>query len=97
VPLFGGKKRRLGNLRGTFGIGMNHGQVPGETIYKLYTKEEVDAGVQAINLNSDFPSWERDSSFTLHQIISKANNGMDGISQTLTNYLLNGIINAKEE
>jgi hypothetical protein len=38
VPVFAfgkGKKMRLGNIQGTFGIGMLHGQLPGESVYEI--------------------------------------------------------------
>jgi len=41
IPLFNGKKRRLGNLSGIYGQSLNHGQIPGFKIYKLYSKEEI--------------------------------------------------------
>lgn len=41
VPLFGGKRRRIGNILGMYGISMNHGQIPGYQVYKLFTKYEI--------------------------------------------------------
>lgn len=42
IPLFGGKRRRVGNLEGNLlEISSNHGQIPGFLIYSLYTKDEV--------------------------------------------------------
>ena len=41
VPMFEGKRRRIGNIVGMIGASMNHGQIPGELIYKLYTKSEM--------------------------------------------------------
>lgn len=42
VPLYGGKRRRIGNLHGRMTVvGANHGQVPGFVVYKLYTKSEL--------------------------------------------------------
>ena len=40
-PLFENKRRRLGNIKGIYGASMNHGQIPGFYLYKLYTKEEI--------------------------------------------------------
>jgi hypothetical protein len=55
LPLFGGKRRRIGNLLGTIGASMNHGQVPGFVVYKLYTKSEIAAGVEATENRDDYP------------------------------------------
>lgn len=55
LPLFGGKRRRIGNLLGTFGSSMNHGQIPGFVVYKLYTKSEIAAGVEATENRDDYP------------------------------------------
>ena len=55
LPLFGGKRRRIGNLFGAYGSSMNHGQVPGFVIYKLYTKNEIVAGVEASESKDDYP------------------------------------------
>jgi hypothetical protein len=32
--LFGGNKRRIGNLQSLYGASMNHGAIPGEIIFK---------------------------------------------------------------
>lgn len=54
LPLFGGKRRRLGNITGTYGSSMNHGQVPGFVIYKLFTRQEIERGAQAIDTLEDY-------------------------------------------
>ena len=41
LPLFEDRKRRVGNVAGVFGVGMNHGQIPGYKVYKIYTKSEL--------------------------------------------------------
>ena len=41
IPLFGGKRKRIGNLTELHGISTNHGQVPGFVLHKLCTKEEL--------------------------------------------------------
>lgn len=41
IPLFNGKKKRIGNLAGVYGQNLNHGQIPGFKIYKLFSKEEI--------------------------------------------------------
>lgn len=54
LPLFGGKRRRIGNLIGVYGSSMNHGQVPGFVVYKLFTRDEIKAGVTSIDDRSDY-------------------------------------------
>jgi hypothetical protein len=54
LPLFGGKRRRLGNILGTYGSSMNHGQVPGFLVYKLFTREEIKRGAQSIDTLEDY-------------------------------------------
>lgn len=54
LPLFGGKRRRIGNIVGRYGASMNHGQVPGYKVYKLYTKGEISRGVEAIETYDDY-------------------------------------------
>jgi len=41
VPLYGGMTRRVGNIASQFGRSMNHGQLPGYMIYKVYTKKQL--------------------------------------------------------
>lgn len=41
MPLYNGKRRRVGNVYGNFTISRHHGQIPGFVIYKLYTKNEL--------------------------------------------------------
>jgi hypothetical protein len=56
LPMFNGKKRRVGNIAGVIGSSMNHGQTPGFTIYKLYTKEEIVNRVKVVeNIHTDYP------------------------------------------
>lgn len=56
LPLYGDKRRRIGNLNSRFGVGENHGQVPSFKIYKLYTKEEVTGGIQVVeSIQTDYP------------------------------------------
>jgi hypothetical protein len=54
VPLFGGLKRRVGNIRGIFGISMNHGQGDGNVVYKLYSRKEILAGITADITDDDY-------------------------------------------
>ena len=55
LPLFGGKNRRIGNLAGIYGSSLNHGQIPGFKIYKLFSKEEIFKGVKAVETHGDYP------------------------------------------
>lgn len=55
APLYGGKRRRLGNIPGRLTIiGANHGQVPGFRIYKLFTRDEINSGVDVAAGETDF-------------------------------------------
>ena len=45
LPLYSGKKKRIGNVYGIRGVSMDHGQIPGSHIYKLYTKEQILSSV----------------------------------------------------
>lgn len=48
VPLYGGKRRRIGNIQGILTMtSTNHGQIPGFIIYKLYTREEIQRSVES--------------------------------------------------
>lgn len=54
LPLFGGKRRRIGNILGTYGSSMNHGQVPGYIIYKLFTRKEIEQGAKGVDTLEDY-------------------------------------------
>jgi outer membrane protein assembly factor BamB len=54
LPLIGGKKRRIGNLSGTYGINMNHGQVPGFQVFKLFSREDIKTGVRVEETLADY-------------------------------------------
>lgn len=54
LPLFGGKRRRIGNVSGLYGASMNHGQIPGFLVYKLYTREEIRSGIKAVETLDDY-------------------------------------------
>lgn len=59
LPLFEGRRRRIGNVVGMIGASMNHGQVPGSIIYKIFTKSEmkllksVETDTDEFNIDSD--------------------------------------------
>jgi hypothetical protein len=55
LPLFGGNKKRIGNVQSLYGASMNHGAIPGEIIFKLYTKSEIENGVTVIENRNDYP------------------------------------------
>lgn len=46
LPLYGGKKRRIGNVSEIYASSVDHGQVPGYRVYKLFTKTEIEQGVE---------------------------------------------------
>lgn len=55
LALYGGKRRRVGNLYGRIGVSENHGQVPGFQIYKLFTRSEIEREATAsATLKEDF-------------------------------------------
>jgi hypothetical protein len=54
LPLYNNKNKRVVNLLGLYGIGMNHGQVPGFKIYKLYTREEIN-NISVIESDNNYP------------------------------------------
>ena len=55
LPLFGGKRKRIGNIAGSFGSSRNHGQIPGFIIYKLFTKDEIKKNIKVKETTSDYP------------------------------------------
>ena len=42
LPLFGDQPKRIGNIKGIFGVSMTHGQIPGFKVYRVYTQKELD-------------------------------------------------------
>lgn len=72
LPMFNGKKRRIGNLAGIIGSSMNHGQIPGFIIYKLYTKDEIINRIKVIeDLKKDYPIKYTITNNTLLSELSK--------------------------
>jgi hypothetical protein len=55
VPLYNNKARRVGNVLGVIGMSMNHGQLPGFKIHKLFTKQEIGEGVKVEETKDDYP------------------------------------------
>lgn len=70
LPLYGGKPRRLGNVGGIYGASMNHGQVPGFQIYKLFTEHEIKNNVVATEDSTDFPhTYQYDTMKSIFDLI----------------------------
>ncbi len=61
LPLYNGKRRRVGNLKGLFGSSMNHGQVPGFVIYKVYTLDEIKNNIIIKESSTDYPLFLYDN------------------------------------
>lgn len=57
LPLYNNRNRRVVNINGLYGESMNHGQVPGFKIYRLYSKDELSELIlvneNAIFINTD--------------------------------------------
>lgn len=86
IPLYGGKKRRIGNIQGIIGVSMNHGQIPGERIYKGYTKKELEVAVKVTETKRDYPllfskDIKRDKEITLQS-------EMDIVGNEIIEYLI---------
>ena len=75
LPLFDGKKRRIGNIGGILGSSMNHCQLPGFIIYKLYTKNEIINSVKVKQSIDDYPiGYDIENNvFTLFSLYDKYN------------------------
>jgi hypothetical protein len=57
LPLYGGKKRRIGNVSEIYASSVDHGQIPGYRVYKLFTQEEIEQGV---SVKAEFPNTVED-------------------------------------
>ena len=68
LPLYGGKRRRIGNFQGTFGVSLNHGQTPGFIIYKAYTRKQIELGVNVKEDYDDYPFYFYDNTVSLFKI-----------------------------
>jgi hypothetical protein len=45
VPIFGNKRKRVGNVfNNPYIVSADHGQIPGKIIYKLFTKQQIKEG-----------------------------------------------------
>jgi hypothetical protein len=87
MPLFGGKRRRVGNLLGIFGPSMNHGQVPGYLIYKLYDKAAITNRTEVNETDSDYPTFLVDNAKTLYEIV-----GDENINSVFVQGLVKGLV-----
>lgn len=87
LPLFGGKRRRVGNLKGIFGASMNHGQIPGYVIYKVYTAEEIKLGVVVQEDKNDYPKFVMDNARTLSDLLGDENRINDVFVSSLIDML----------
>lgn len=54
LPLFGGQRRRVGNLASICGQNMNHGQIPGFKIYKIFNRTDIQNGVVVKETHEDY-------------------------------------------
>lgn len=73
LPLYGGKLRRVGNVGGIYGASMNHGQVPGFKIYKLFTYDEIKNNIVVKETQDDFPHiYEHDAMLSLFELVGEA-------------------------
>ena len=88
LPLYGGKSRRVGNLGGIYGASMNHGQVPGFQIYKLFTKRDIENNIISEETSDDFPHvYQYDTMKSLFELLG------DTHVNTFINNILNELIN----
>lgn len=72
LPLYGGNRRRVGNIMGIYGSSMNHGQAPGFIIYKLLSKQEVENNKLINETRDDYPQiYLVDSMKPLHDILNE--------------------------
>lgn len=85
VPLFGGKKRRIGNIRGFFGVSMNHGQIPGFLVYKLFSPNDIHDinGIVGKESKNDWPGFLVNAAVKLSSIIN--------VDSQFTDLLLNDL------
>ena len=69
LPLYNGKRRRIGNLDELFAASTNHGQIPGFVVYKLYTKEQIKGNKTVKESHLDFPIFIYDNIKELNQVL----------------------------
>ena len=71
LPLFDGKRRRIGNLDEFLGPSSDHGQIKGHMIYKLYTKKEIESEVVVKESDNDYPEFLYNNTRSLYEILGK--------------------------
>ena len=69
-PLYNGKRRRIGNIQGSYGSSQNHGQIPGSIIYKAYTEKQITKNTQIKEEYSDYPLFMYENFQPLQQIFN---------------------------
>lgn len=69
LPLYNGKRRRIGNLDELFAASTNHGQINGYVVYKLYTKEQIKENKTVKESRLDFPIFIYDNIKELNQVL----------------------------
>ena len=86
IPLFGGKKRRIGNIKGIYGVSMNHGQTPGFLVYKLFSPNDLHDihGITCKESHNDWPSFLVNAGINLSSIIN--------VDDQFTNLLINELV-----
>lgn len=87
--LFNGLRRRVGNLKGLFAASMNHGQVPGYRIMKLYTKEEILSNIEVKEDHDDYPLFFVESAKELYELL-----GYKDVTADFTDRIINMIVRA---
>jgi hypothetical protein len=88
VPLYGGKRRRVCNVYGIYGASMNHGQVPGFKVYKVFTKAEVVSGVKVEESWDDFAEYSYTGMQPLIQIIGSSNEIIESFKNIMIDRLV---------
>ena len=87
LPLFGGKRRRIGNLDEAPLIGSLHCQIPGYKVYKLYTREEIDQNIEVKETLSDYPMFLYNNASKLFEL------GNTNITKNFINNLIDNLLN----
>lgn len=87
LPIYGNKRRRVGNLKGLFAASMNHGQIPGMIIRKLYTKEEIISNIEVKEDEDDYPLFFVESAKELYELL-----GYKDVTADFTDKIIHMII-----
>lgn len=94
LELFGGKRRRIGNIKTHYGSSLNHGQIKGFKVYKLFTKNEIQNGITCTETRSDYPLalFLHDKMESLENILG-VNSNVDTIIDTFKKSIINLLLN----